>query len=964
MVLNDRMKGQHYRAFLTRLASKRNVENIISELTEYYNNINKNIDKLFQSITERRTQMLDGLATIYEKTKHFEYVLNHFKLEVDAHILEKFNKAIESFENGVGVYVIPYEKNLFNHRTSTDQKISDVDRINTLNEWERAVNIVPSSLGIQWYGGKIKDRTIVNILKNTLRIVKVNTSAGSKNEDYINSNLILEIFIYSASGGIVWLQLGQNATFGFSIIVKYQSELSKYNMKINTESYNTIKEFDLNTFDFDMILNTMIEQEDVKNGNVYIKIKTNIPASNESGKDHYLLTRDGGDTDPRNMKKYNAKRAINQLTNKLVYQDNKDVAFYKHRDEDLSTLYDNSKHLTADKTPNLLNAQDDVYDYDILNNAELDEKLFTVELNCKNKQISQIIKNPFEESMNTLSDIVSGYVIANSDMFSSKNFFEAEPDFNVKFSENGEIKYYQGQQVIDLSDETRVGELSPLLKNETMYDVTNLDSVEKTFVVPSETSYGKECNDTTVKNNISNNANFENMLSTDSKNEQLKQTGELLNNDKSDPLTIYCVKKISDDCTIISTSVGVYRFNFNTTDPEKFRTKIQLENGSESQATKLYDIVVEPKNNIIFFGTDQGIQRYDKDTNKTYGQNDPDAFTTGTPTGHFTTLFVEPNGLVIAMRDPTLEPNNGLAIIDGEKYPRLFNVNRTRTNQPNKFVSVATYFGENQPKYYTATEEIIKCLNGVRTNGMYKPLTDIDYERINDHNYNVIVDQISKKIFFYIKNGKLLVASAFPEDTDENAFTFTNFQFVEGLKNRFINSVVKVNRKLYIGTDDVCYCYDIDTESLEELQFDYSTEVNHRMETRKIYFLEAIDNIFDTDMTDRHPTNCLIYYCNNNLFVIPKDSWDTEVVAITYVNNMYYVLTTSGDVYKYNSKFEPNGIITTISIPRDISYVDNVLLLSYDDMLTTDFTTRNQYNGFAVNTVAKDGVITQNILNR
>ena len=169
---------------------------------------------------------------------------------------------------------------------------------------------------------------------------------------------------------------------------------------------------------------------------------------------------------------------------------------------------------------------------------------------------------------------------------------------------------------------------------------------------------------------------------------------------------------------------------------------------------------------------------------------------------------------------------------------------------------------------------------------------------------------------------------------------------------------------MYIGTDDVCYCYDIDTESLEELQFDYSTEVNHRMETRKIYFLETIDNIFDTDMTDRHPTNCLIYYCNNNLFVIPKDSWDTEVVAITYVNNMYYVLTTSGDVYKYNSKFEPNGIITTISIPRDISYVDNVLLLSYDDMLTTDFTTRNQYNGFAVNTIAKDGVITQNILNR
>ena len=91
MVVNDRLKGQHYRSFITKLASKHNIENIIDGLIHYYDNLNNNIKQLFDKVTDTRKDMIQKLAQIYEKTLHFKYVLEHFELEVDAHIIENFN---------------------------------------------------------------------------------------------------------------------------------------------------------------------------------------------------------------------------------------------------------------------------------------------------------------------------------------------------------------------------------------------------------------------------------------------------------------------------------------------------------------------------------------------------------------------------------------------------------------------------------------------------------------------------------------------------------------------------------------------------------------------------------------------------------------------------------------------------------------------------------------------------------
>ena len=61
MVINDRLKGQHYRSFITKLASKHNIENIIDGLIHYYDNLNNIIKQLFDKVTDTRKDMIQKL---------------------------------------------------------------------------------------------------------------------------------------------------------------------------------------------------------------------------------------------------------------------------------------------------------------------------------------------------------------------------------------------------------------------------------------------------------------------------------------------------------------------------------------------------------------------------------------------------------------------------------------------------------------------------------------------------------------------------------------------------------------------------------------------------------------------------------------------------------------------------------------------------------------------------------------
>ena len=237
MVINDKLKGEFYRTPLTKLASRNNVLTTLNELIEYFNKLSELIDSNFQKITDTRNAMKVNLLTIYERTKHFKYVLDHFKIDVDSHITERLNDAIENFQNKITTFVTPYEANLFNHSCVTDDVISNKVDTNAVEDWDRSINMLASELGIRWFGGKISDKSLITELDNILHITKVNTYEGYTNEDYINSNLILDIFLYT-SKGITWLSLGKNGDFGYNIIVKYQSKESPFNLKVLSETYN------------------------------------------------------------------------------------------------------------------------------------------------------------------------------------------------------------------------------------------------------------------------------------------------------------------------------------------------------------------------------------------------------------------------------------------------------------------------------------------------------------------------------------------------------------------------------------------------------------------------------------------------------------------------------------------------------------------------------------------------------
>ena len=68
----DRLKGEFYRAPMTKLASRSNVITQINELIEYYNNLYSLIDNTFDRISTEREKMINILNQILNKMRHFK----------------------------------------------------------------------------------------------------------------------------------------------------------------------------------------------------------------------------------------------------------------------------------------------------------------------------------------------------------------------------------------------------------------------------------------------------------------------------------------------------------------------------------------------------------------------------------------------------------------------------------------------------------------------------------------------------------------------------------------------------------------------------------------------------------------------------------------------------------------------------------------------------------------------------
>ena len=195
-IQNDRLKGEFYRAPMTKLASRSNVITQINELIEYFNGLSDLIDNTFDRITVDRERMKNILTQINNKTRHFKYIIENFEVEISQHVEEKLANLMGTLSTNLNTVVTEYNKNLFNHNGQTDSTIADDIRdLNSLEEWDRSINHISNNMGIRWFGGKLSDKFFINQFNSVLHLVKINTTDKHNVEDVINGNIIFEIFI-------------------------------------------------------------------------------------------------------------------------------------------------------------------------------------------------------------------------------------------------------------------------------------------------------------------------------------------------------------------------------------------------------------------------------------------------------------------------------------------------------------------------------------------------------------------------------------------------------------------------------------------------------------------------------------------------------------------------------------------------------------------------------------------------
>lgn len=818
MVINDKLKGEFYRAPITKLSSRRNVSNTINELIDYYNNIAVNLDKCFDTITENRDVMIQNLYKIHEKTIHFQYILNHFNLEVDQHISEKLNMAINSFQTKMTSLVTSYDSNLFNHRSATDQTIAAGVNTSTTEEWDRSINSIPTDLGIRWFGGKIENRQLINELNGILRLTKINTYDGKKNEEYINSNLILEIFIYTKNG-IIWLELGQNATFEYNMIMRYKSKKLKINLDLNSETYNASQNFDLNTFDFDMIIDTLLDQNDLEKGNVYIKVKTNIPSNTESGKEGYFLSSSYNEHDiKRAYNDYEYKQTLKNFSTGLLYEDNKDVAYVKQNDSNIDAI--ESKNFPKIETPLLVSPESDKFK-DIQYSTE--ENTFNTKINISDNSFNQQVFNPDNEVMENLMDIVSGYVISNSEVTQSRKYFENKVKFNKKY-ENDDLIYTKGETLINLKDQKNIGPISLIAKNETSFALERMTN-DKT-VVPNEYKYGTEASERSIYNRITNDSHFEMLAASD----YIEKTENVFCNpaNVAGSSKILAMCKINEFEFLISKTDGLYLFHVNSKLDGKYPAiKVSLNN----LANIVYDIILN-KDNIPLLATDNGILCYHNNVVELYG-----TVGTGISTGEWCKLFkigAAGSEQVVAIRkdfSTTIDENH---ISYGESM--CIENNNTMT----LFKHYYNAFPISDPtRYHISSAAIAEELTNNEK--------ELDYEtkRYFQNEFNVIHDTINNCYYIFRYGHKLLKSSNNTITIDRtDYYSFSNFAYINAMKDYNITSAVLKDNKIYFTVwEGDNLVYDIVNDKVEKIEYKNIEIVNNRRTAKRIYYVNSLNDL-------------------------------------------------------------------------------------------------------------------------
>lgn len=979
MVINDKLKGDFYRAPITKLASRRNIENAINELIDYYNSIAQKLDECFDRISEKRIEMINKVYKMYEKVVHFKYVLDTFKLEVDQHIAERLNDTINSFQNDLANIVMSYEENLFKHN-NTDSIISNAEYSN--DEWEKSTNSLVSSLGIRWFGGKITNKSLIQNLNSMLRITKVN-SIDKKNETSINSNLILEIFLYTKNG-MAWLILGQNATFGYNLVTKYISEKMKMNMKIATEIYDTSKGFNLNVCDFDMVLNTLLTRDDIDNGDVYIKVKTNIPINSESGKEGYFISSSS------EMNDYEYKRALADFSSGLLYHDNKDVGYAKQPGKSINDI-SNAGYIESGKSCNLTNAKSEKFeDFQFSTN----ENRITTEITVLDKNVDQKIYNPKNERMTITDQNVCGIIVSNDDAstMSHKPYFNSEMVFNKKYYGEETIKYQDGDNVVALDNNENVGSISFIGKNEHMGEI---DINGEKHVVPLNIAYGTDLDDSSIENNI-NNVNINNFFENEIDQKFFLKDSILLSDDYSslssnlseetkpiyphlssydfdDIVTSDIFKHISytyngEEFFLFATGHGLFKLYKN----KRITGSLPLQKITLISGMRVvYDIIVDPMNQILL-ATDKGIAKYLPESDSVV----PFGIVSGTWLNFFRNpktrqIMCISKDFSISTTDDKVLYNDTSVCFEALDYSEMLTIQQYSDNNEEYYSFEDPNDGNNI--IFNSSSYSQFNVGNINTNNYYTDNREPLEYSINNH-IKVLVDNVNNCYYMYRIGGKLLKSNGNVNDPITN---FKNFHIVNSdFENIIIFSAEIFDNKLYFSgsygvssnnkingyidlTTNRFYFITSNTNYGEFSENVTLLDRNEFFNNNVILFQPVLSDSsyleyfhpFDINNWNSFNLVCNIVLVNNKIVYIPtsyilhiKDAdpgiptWVNDRqfnnnYSLVYFDGIYYYKNPSHDKSYYNAKYDTykSGICNNIDLYTDLSpkgYLGNFTLVT------------------------------------
>jgi len=286
MSLNDRIKGEYYRAPMTKLASRVNVTNEINSLVDHYYGLIKLLDTTFVKVTLTRARIIPTLKKIRDKLVQLKTIMLTYGTMLDDKLDRKLNEMLMHFDDYISSNVETIDIDFFNYGGHFDGgQIPDWETKKGFSRYLSSIDSIPSDFGIHWYGGKITDDRFMTVFKNAFILSK----KSNMNATVINNSMIFEIFVYTGDR-MLWLEFGRVGK-DLCLIPKYADDYYG-NLDIvmkKDRSLNRYTTEDIFPADFELFIKGLVDNVSTIHKDMYIKIKTNIPINSITGRQQYTL---------------------------------------------------------------------------------------------------------------------------------------------------------------------------------------------------------------------------------------------------------------------------------------------------------------------------------------------------------------------------------------------------------------------------------------------------------------------------------------------------------------------------------------------------------------------------------------------------------------------------------------------------------------------------------------------------